>query len=206
MIKGVIFDAFGTIVRISKGVHPYRRIIKIGIEQGRRPGKDDLQRIMTGHVGLREAARLFGIQVDQERMLEIEHALEQELASIEAYEDGLKAVQMLQGAGLQVAVCSNLAEPYGPAVERLYPTLNGYGFSYEVGAAKPDRAIYVATADQMSLDLDQCLMIGDSQLRDRDAPTLLGLKGHYLSRDGHGDFADLASFARHILATQDSGL
>lgn len=201
MIKGVIFDAFGTIVRISKGVHPYRRIIKIGIEQGRRPGKDDLQRIMTGHVGLREAARLFDIQVTQEQMLEIEHALEQELASIEAYEDGLKAVQMLQGAGLQVAVCSNLAEPYGSAVERLYPTLNGYGFSFEVGADKPDRAIYVATADQMSLDLDQCLMIGDSQQRDRDAPTLLGLKGHYLSRDGNGDFTDLVDFAKHVMAT-----
>lgn len=201
MIKGVIFDAFGTIVRISKGVHPYRRIIKIGIEQGRRPGKDDLQRIMTGHVGLREAARLFGIQVSQDQMVEIEHALEQELASIEAYEDGLKAVEMLQSAGLQVAVCSNLAEPYGAAVERLYPTLNGYGFSFEVGAIKPERAIYVATADQMSLDLDQCLMIGDSQQRDREAPTLLGLKGHYLSRDGHGDFTDLVDFAKHVMAT-----
>ena len=36
---------------------------------------------------------------------------------------------------------------------------------------------------------------------DREAPTLLGLKGHYLNRDGHGDFDDLVDFANHVLAT-----
>lgn len=201
MIKGVIFDAFGTIVRIAQGTHPYRRIIKLGIEQGRRPQKDDLAKIMTSHLSLRDAASLFGIKVDQDVLREIEGSLRAELAGIEAYADGLQAVQMLQGAGIKVAVCSNLALPYGAPVERLFPTLDGYGFSFEVGAAKPDRAIYVATADQLSLDLDQCVMIGDSQLRDRDAPTAFGLKGHYLNRDGHGDFVDLVAFANHVLAS-----
>lgn len=199
MYKAVIFDAFGTIVRIGKGVHPYRRIIKLGIEQGRRPGQDDLAQIMTGHVDLQEAARRFGIEVKPDHMAEIELALENELAGIEAFEDGLQAVQMLQDAGLKVAVCSNLALPYGAPVERLFPNLDGYGFSYEVGAMKPDRAIYVDTADQLSLDLDQCVMVGDSLQRDCEAPTRLGMKGHYLNRDGHGDFSDLVTFARHIL-------
>lgn len=200
MIKGVIFDAFGTIVRISQGVHPYRRIIKLGIEQGRRPHKDDLTKIMTSHLSLRDAASLFGIEVAQDVMGEIEGSLHAELAGIEAYADGLQAVQMLQDAGIKVAVCSNLALPYGAPVERLFPNLDGYGFSFEVGAAKPDRKIYVATADQLSLDLNQCMMIGDSQQRDRDAPTAFGLKGHYLNRDGHGDFADLVVFANHVLS------
>lgn len=198
--KGVIFDAFGTLVKIHDGTHPYRQILKLGIKQGRRPRPDDIQTIMSGHVGLRDAAKLFGIEVDQGKMIDLELMLDRELASIEPFKDGLMAVRMLQDAGYQVAVCSNLALPYGAVVDRLFPTLDGYGYSFEVGSMKPDRAIYVATADQMSLDLDQCVMIGDSLQCDRDGPIAHGIHGNYLNRDGHGDFADLVTFAETILA------
>ncbi|SHJ76200.1 haloacid dehalogenase-like family hydrolase [Pseudomonas luteola] len=36
-IQGVIFDAVGTIVRITNPRHPYRQLLKIGVVQGRRP-------------------------------------------------------------------------------------------------------------------------------------------------------------------------
>lgn len=198
--KAVIFDAFGTLVKIHEETHPYRQILKLGIKQGRRPRPDDIRTIMSGHVGLRDAAKLFGIEVDQGKMIDLELMLERELASIEPFEDGLKAVRVLQDAGYQVAVCSNLALPYGAVVDRLFPTLDGYGYSFEIGSMKPDRAIYTATADQMSLDLDQCVMIGDSLQCDREGPNLHGIQGNYLNRDGHGDFADLMTFASAVLA------
>lgn len=29
------------------------------------------------------------------------------------------------------------------------------------------------------------------------------MEGHYLNRDGHGDFSDLVTFATHVLASQE---
>ncbi|WPP46949.1 hypothetical protein [Pseudomonas sp. AN-1] len=63
MSKAVIFDAFGMLLKIQAGQHPYRRQSKLGIAQGRRPQADDIRRILTNPWGIREAAQAFGIAI-----------------------------------------------------------------------------------------------------------------------------------------------
>lgn len=46
-IPAVIFDAFGTLIKISKGSSPYRKILKIGIDQNRRPEPHDAECILS---------------------------------------------------------------------------------------------------------------------------------------------------------------
>jgi FMN phosphatase YigB (HAD superfamily) len=58
---------------------------------------------------LRQSAEFFGIYVDPEFMNRLEADLQDELACIQAYPDGIAAVAALQAAGIKVAVCSNLA-------------------------------------------------------------------------------------------------
>lgn len=88
---------------------------------------------MTRSLGLAEAAELFRISIRPALMAEIQGALDADLSSIEPFDDGLRAVEMLQAEGIKIAVASNLAEPYGEPVRRLYPKLDGYGFSYAIG-------------------------------------------------------------------------
>ncbi|MDY0833553.1 HAD family hydrolase [Pseudomonas sp. SED1] len=194
-----IFDAFGTLLKIGEGCHPYRKIIRLGIEQGRRPGSRDSQDLLTNPLDLREAAERFGIRVEPSMMLQLESDLESELASIEAYCDGVSAVKTLKAAGLSVVVCSNLAKPYASAIERLYPDLDGYIYSFAVGAAKPSIEIYHHALNSVSATPKEACMIGDSRLLDCDMPAACGLQGFYLDRKGGAGYATLDLFAEAIL-------
>ncbi len=204
--KFILFDAFGTLLRIPEAKHPYRMILKEGIRQGRRPKSDDLRLVMTSRLGLAEAAEHFGIAIQSDRMAEIQGALDAELHSIEAFEDGLLAVEMLQAEGFKIAVASNLAAPYAQPVHRIYPTLDAYGFSFAIGAMKPEPFMYRATCELLGADHfteGQAFMIGDSRQRDCDAPREIGIQGFFLNRRGGDGFGSLTQFAEHVRSTNN---
>lgn len=198
-IKAVIFDAFGTLVQIREGSHPYRQILKAGVRQGRRPKPDDAKEIMTYPLDLSAAAEHFGIKISSRDMDSYEEALRTELEGIQAHPDGLLSVDAFQSAGYRVGVCSNLALPYAQAIERLYPSLDAYTYSFEVGAVKPDFRIYVNVCEQLELDPEHVLMIGDSLRCDRDGPNSFGMRGYFLDRQGAGDYSSLTDFACAVL-------
>lgn len=174
--KFVLFDAFGTLLQIPNGRHPYRQILKEGIRQGRRPKPDDLPQILIRNLSLNEAAEFFGIKIRPAQMADIQGELEADLNGITAFEDGLQAVESAQAAGIRVAVASNLAAPYGDPVRRLYPTMDAYGFSFAIGAMKPEPFLYRATCELLGADTtdffgdNSVVMIGDSPRCDRDGP------------------------------------
>ncbi|WP_332768604.1 HAD family hydrolase [Pseudomonas koreensis] len=142
MNTAVIFDAFGTLLKIDGGTHPLREILKLGIEQGRRPKINDAENLLSLPMDLHEAADFFGIHVESNKMAQLQSGLRAELAGIQAYPDGLAAVERLQNAGVKVVLCSNLAKPYAAAIERLYPRLDGYIYSFAIGVIKPGFEIY----------------------------------------------------------------
>jgi FMN phosphatase YigB (HAD superfamily) len=207
-IKFVLFDAFGTLLKIPRGRHPYRQIIKEGIRQGRRPQPDDLRLIMTHDLTLAQAAEQFGINIHPQLMADIRGDLEADLNSIEPFEDGLRAVETLQAEGLNVAIASNLAAPYSHPIRRLYPTVDSYGFSFAIGAMKPDPFFYRATCELLGADTsdyfgnNKVAMIGDSEKCDRDGPRAVGIRGFLLNRQGHKDFSSLVEFSDKVLSCQ----
>lgn len=202
--QAVLLDAFGTILQITAGKHPYRQLLKEGLRNGRRPSPDDAKKLMTFNGGLSQAAEHLGISVHPLRLAEIEEMLEQEVSSIVAFPDALEAVALLQERKLLLAVCSNLAYPYGRAVERLFPTMDAFGFSYEMGTTKPDPWIYRATCEMMGAEVDnmfgegRVIMVGDSLRCDCHGPRNVGITGIHLDRSGGGRINDLMGFARHV--------
>ena len=204
-VQAVIFDAFGTIIRIENARHPFRQLLKLGIAQGRRPRPDDASVLMSHPWSLAQAADQFGIDVPPIELARIQSELDAELAGIQPFTDALSCIEALQARGLKVSVCSNLARPYGAAVKRIFPGLESYGFSYEIGTLKPDRRIYDAVLTELAVDSCKVWMIGDSQRCDRDGPIALGVKGHYLNRTREGspsDFHDLMAFKDVVLNSE----
>lgn len=205
--RTVIFDAFGTVVRIRRRTSPYRLLLREGIKQGRHPHPGDAHHIMTLNLDLQGVAEHLGIYPSQSRMNEIATALQAELDSIEAYPDAIKAIAMLQERGFALGICSNLAKPYGVAVKRLFPSMDAYAFSFEVGVAKPDPRIYKALLEIIDAQSKQSAgasvpgvwMIGDSARCDRDGARAVGIEGHYLDRSGASPIQDLVQFADLIL-------
>lgn len=207
MTTTIIFDAFGTLLEIKNRRSPYLEILREGRRQGRRPRADDSYHLMTQSLRLREAADYFGIELSPELLQHAERSLEEELANISAFPDALEAVALLQGAGLRLGVCSNLAQPYGSSIRHLFPNLDAYGFSFEIGFVKPEPMIYQATCALLGVQpncglgsQDRVVMIGDSQRCDRDGPRAVGIMGFHLQRSGHQGITNLVDFARLIIA------
>jgi FMN phosphatase YigB (HAD superfamily) len=212
VINGVVFDAFGTIARIGRRTNPYRDLIREGRRQGLALTSITSHIVMTSNLSLDEIASRLGISLTSSKHAELIHALEVELSSIEPYPDAIKAILMLQSAGIKVGICSNLASPYGPAVRSLFRTMDGYAFSFELGVMKPDPHIYSAICLQMDVVPGHCfsektghvLMIGDSPRCDRDGPRAVGIMGFHLDRNDQGNIHDLAKFAELVLDRNNS--
>lgn len=198
--QAVIFDAFGTLLKIQNGRHPYRRLLKLGLSRGRRPRPDDAHVLMQELLTLTGAAVRLGISVKRSELDDLEQLLVDEVEEIEPFEDGLKAVALLKQQGVRVGICSNLASPYREAVLRHYPNLDGYAFSCELGVTKPAKEIYLTSCHLLGAQPAMTQMIGDSRRCDKDGPHEIGISGHLLDRVGEaGDYADLFSFALDVL-------
>lgn len=206
MISAIVFDAFGTIARIGQRTNPYRELIREGRRQGIALTLDSAHLAMTMNLSFDDLALSLGVSLEPAKREELHRRLVSEISSIEPYPDAVEAISLLKEAGIKTGICSNLASPYGPRVREIFPLMDGYAFSYEVGATKPDPSIYQSICAQMDVEpghyfgdgLGRVLMIGDSQRCDLDGPRVVGISGFYLDRTGHGKIHDLVQFARMV--------
>lgn len=203
MPQAVIFDAFGTLLRINGGGHPYGQLMKIGKMNGRKPRSDDSSILMRLPLTLTQVAKHLEIPADPADLRFLEMELAQEIAAVEPYPDGIAAIQLLQSMNVRVGVCSNLAFPYKQAILRCYPGLDAYAFSCELGITKPDPAIYKWVCNYLGISPAATWMVGDSMRCDKSGPLAAGICGFYLDRvSGRGDCADLLSFARRAVGRE----
>ncbi|WP_281686836.1 HAD family hydrolase [Pseudomonas citronellolis] len=204
--KAVIFDAFGTLLRIGARKQPYLQLMRLAREAGRPPHADDARTLMTQELGLAAAAERFQTPLPMSSLAELERDLLEELSSVTLYPDALPAINMLREAGIRVAVCSNLAAPYAVPVKLLLPTLDAYCWSFNVGAIKPEPAIYQHVAHQLACSPSSLSMIGDTLDADCLGPRRCGIRGYHLCRQGEAAedaFSDLITFARLVVSTTE---
>nr|WP_312230063.1 HAD-IA family hydrolase [Pseudomonas sp.] len=205
MQTSVIFDVFGTLIRIQEKRNPYLQLLRYARAQGVSPRTEHLHMFMTRELDWKEAADALGIRAGYVKLHGLNRLLDEELASMALYPDAAEAIAMLREAGVRIGLCSNLASGYCPAVRELLPGLDAYGFSYEIGLMKPDPYIYQSVCRDLGVQPGQQLsgervfMIGDSIKCDRDGARAAGLDGFYLSRTGKGDFSNLIDFAKAVL-------
>lgn len=208
MITAIIFDAFGTIVRINQRTNPYRELIREGRRQGVELKLDSTRIAMTMNLSLDQLASELGISLTASKRDELHQKLGTEISSIESYPDAVEAISLLKSHGIKTGICSNLASPYGSKVREIFPRMDGYAFSFEAGVMKPDLAIYRLICEQMDVEpghyfsegSGRVLMIGDSQDCDQDGPRAVGIAGFYLDRTGRGKIHDLMQFAKMVIA------
>lgn len=201
--EAVVFDVYGTLLRHGEARHPFRQLMKLLRSQGRRPQPSDARTLMTNNVGLIGAAALFDSHLSHADLSTLEQDLHFELANIKAFEDGLVALKMLRGAGYKLGVCSNLAAPYAVPAYLLLPEFDVYAWSFEVGAIKPEPAIYRHLVDALGCAPGSIAMIGDTFEADVVGPSSAGLSGFHLQRvlkEGSA-FGSLVDFAEWLLGT-----
>ncbi|KTB92337.1 hypothetical protein AO073_07440 [Pseudomonas syringae ICMP 11293] len=146
--------------------------------------------LMARELDWKEAADVLGIRVGYVKLHGLDRMLREQLESMTLYPDASEGIELLQGRGIKIGLCSNLASGYGPAVRALLPGLDVYGFSYQVGVTKPNPVIYRSVCRDLGAQPGQQLggyrvvMIGVSIRSDRDGTRAAGLAGLHLSRGG----------------------
>ncbi|KQU02920.1 haloacid dehalogenase [Rhodococcus sp. Leaf7] len=91
-----------------------------------------------------------------------------------AYPDTARVVRGLAEKNIPIAVVSNIAFDLRPAFDHLGVghLITYYSLSFEVGAVKPDPAIFRAAVDALGVPAQSCLMVGDSEEADGGARAL----------------------------------
>lgn len=181
--KLVIFDLFGTLIRYKVRHHPFRTLLKWAKSNGRKVRVDDARYLMTKDLDTNDLARSMGIDAPSDLLNQIHLEIEQELGSLELYDDVIPIWNELNALGISIAVCSNLAKPYGRALELLPAHVNYLScLSYEVGFIKPEPEIYSWILERAGIDRQQCLFVGDTYIADYEGPNRMGMRAFHLVR------------------------
>lgn len=190
--KVIVFDAFGTLVKIGESRSPYRKLMQWLKANGRKPSAQDAKIIMSNSVDIAQLSRLFGAELPEQLLKEITNDLELELSTIELYEDTVPTLQILKESSFKIALCSNLAMPYGEQLRKLLPDFfDVVVFSYEVGAIKPEQQIYEVIQAYFGCEFSEILFIGDHPILDVETPISLGMSASLIERHKYQQLLDV---------------
>jgi len=179
----IVFDLYGTLIQFGIMHHPFRKILLWAREQGRSPQPDDARRLMTADKDCCELLATLGIFPPANMLAQLHQETQEELASLTLFDDVLPTLDILANQGVPLAICSNLAKPYGVVIDKLLPQFNfARHLSYEIGAIKPDREIYESIVAGTGLAPGQILFIGDTWSADYEGPTKFGFEAKHLVR------------------------
>lgn len=201
--KLVIFDLYGTLIQFGVKHHPFRKVLQWARQQGRPPKPDDARFLMTRPENPAELFSAMGIVPPSQMITQLQIDIERELASLALFEDVIPTLRQLSEWHIPIAVCSNLAKPYGAVLEQLLPDVSLLKcLSYDVGYIKPEREIYQWIVDRAKVDPAQCLFVGDTLLADYEGPTQFGFRAKHLIRGAECSTGTIGTLA-DILAIKE---
>jgi HAD superfamily hydrolase (TIGR01509 family) len=107
------------------------------------------------------------------------------------YADTRTSLEAVRRRGLKVGVVSNVPADLRPVFAKhdLADLVDSYTHSYEVGAEKPDPAIFLAAAKSLGVKPEETLMVGDHEV-DRGAERA-GMRAFVLPAEFDGDVRGL---------------
>ncbi|WP_062057833.1 HAD family hydrolase [Cellvibrio sp. OA-2007] len=182
--KVVIFDLYGTLVKFGVMHHPFRVLLKWAREQGRAARGDDARQLMTVDADLFQLAKHLGINAPKQILAQLQSQIDEELASLTLFEDVVPTLETLQSLRIPIAICSNLAQPYGAVIDQLLSRMELHRFlSYEVGFIKPEPPMYNQIVTELRVKSAHCLFIGDTFIADYEGPIKNGMQARHLARD-----------------------
>jgi HAD superfamily hydrolase (TIGR01509 family) len=175
-VRAVCFDAFGTLVEIVDKRQPFRKLVRNHRDLSRS------EKILTNPVDLREAARLLSIQTSEAEIKNLETDLIAECASIRLRSGIENTWSAIRHSGKKLAICSNLAQPYGTPLQSALPDQpDATILSYEAGYIKPNPEIFWLVCNRLGLRPAEVLFVGDTLSADIEGPRRIGMPAMFIS-------------------------
>lgn len=177
-VSAVCFDAFGTLVEIRDRRSAFRPLLGALPDRNRAEFK---HRIMREDRELSGWPVALGVPVNREVLDEVAVRVRGEVSSVCVRPGVSDMLTTLRGRDIPIAVCSNLASPYAPCLRRLLSgNIDHFVLSCEVGAMKPDTAIYERVETQFGVDRKRILFVGDATKADIEGPRSYGFRSTHI--------------------------
>jgi HAD superfamily hydrolase (TIGR01509 family) len=114
------------------------------------------------------------------------------------FADTRATLEAVRRRGLKVGVVSNVPADLRPvfAKHRLDRLVDSYTHSFEIGAEKPNPAIFLAAAKSLGVKPSETLMVGDHEV-DRGAERA-GMRAFIIPGEPDGDLRGLAAVLDHL--------
>ena len=136
---------------------------------------------------LQSIASRFDVRIGRGGQSKFAKLLRSERENARLFEDTIPTLTELKRRGVRIGLVSNL---WAFPVERIFNEM-GLGqyfehliFSFEVGAHKPEDAIFAHAAKQFGVAPASCVMIGDNPIADTAGARAAGMDAILLNRSG----------------------
>lgn len=175
--RALVFDCYGTLLRITDQRRPYLRLAEIA--GGRLDPSPMVVPLSLAEVA---AHNVVPIDISSAELATLEFDLEAEISSVIPIADAMDVLARLRTSGFRLAVLSNLASPYAaPVRRRLGAQVDAQVFSFEIGAVKPSPIAYGEVCDRLKVQPEDALMIGDSMNNDYRGAISAGLQARHIA-------------------------
>lgn len=188
--KTVVLDVFGTLAYIQRPHRAYS-ILREALAPVDAAAFGRLA--MTRPLTPAGVVAALGRRMDPQALDGIERLLWDEVASVRLYPETLAVLGELLAQGTRVVLGSNLALPFGSALEPLLDAVGPWqrldeqpsgqaltAYSYDLGHLKPDPLFYAHIQQAVGGEI---LMAGDRREEDWQAPTRAGWRACWLKRE-----------------------
>ena len=199
--RAIFLDALGTLIRLVEPWPPLRELLRerhgveVGLADARRAMLVEMDYYRRNCIRARDTKSLHTLRLECAELLrgELSLALSAEdlvpvlldALRFEPYEDVVPALRRWRADGLRLVVVSNWDISLHEVLRRtgLRELLDGVVCSAEVGAAKPDPAIFQAALELAGLAPADVVHIGDSPEEDVAGALAAGIRSLLLRRD-----------------------
>jgi HAD superfamily hydrolase (TIGR01509 family) len=183
MTEAVIFDLYGTLIRLDRDTSPYLRLARLV-----RPDdpRDVVQRsLLIDTRGIGDFAGLLGAPAPS-GIEDLDADLRRDLQTARVFEDVAETLTGLRGRGLRLGLISNLASPYKEPFYQhgLAAYFDVTLFSCDAGLCKPEPEAFLRTARELGVSPANAVMVGDSRRSDYDGARAVGMEAVLLRRSG----------------------
>jgi putative hydrolase of the HAD superfamily len=204
LVKAVLLDGMGTLLRLVPPAPALARALGVDEATAERAFAAEVAYYLEHQLEGSDAEKLADLRTRSAAAmaeaagveLEPEAAVEALMSSLrfEAFDDAAPALMDLRDAGARLAVVSNwdwsLTDVLGGL--GLLPLLDAVITSAEVGAPKPEAAIFEAALSALGCEAADAVHVGDSAENDVEGARAAGIRPLLLAREGGGDLSSLA--------------
>ncbi|WP_422931348.1 HAD family hydrolase [Singulisphaera sp. PoT] len=181
MLEAVVFDLYGTLLRLDRDSKPFLRFARAVCPEA--PRSVVVQSLLLESRDIGDFAKRIGFETFLDTTI-LDSDLREDLRSARLFADAVATLADLKSRGLRLGLISNLASPYkqpflSSALAIYFDSLE---FSCDAGLRKPDPLFFQRALSALDVEPRKSLMVGDNLRSDYDGALSIGMQAILLNR------------------------